>query len=656
MVNDHPAHSGVDEPEVIDETTASQLRNQAVRDWAARFEEEWLLWKPKNQSVTHWRRNFVQGLAGKVCYEAISAAKSVGMTPSDVDDQLAELDGQLDPLYSRLVSSVYRTYQSDLSKRNGLDFDDLGLLATRLLQENPDILAQYQEQWSIILEDEAQDSTPQQERILSMLAKGHGNWVRVGDPNQSIMGTFTSADPRFFREFIQRDDVEVIDLGEAGRSSPPILDLANRIVGQTLRAAPGSRYPDPAFRNQAIHPTGPGDPQGNPPEEACVIGVTEYTSRGQELQDVVRLAAKDVADRPEESVAILVPYNEDGYQIVSHLSREEVPFVEALKNTQVSRAIGEFYRVLLLFVADPLATLGTDGKPRTGSTTSPARFVDLAEHALPLLFDGDPVPPADIARVISNLGGLEVALFPQVGNTPSPGAAGVAEKRVKALLGQAAAWLEAAYHLPPEQFALTVAEQHLKKSELATAQDVAARLRRWRLYSLENEGETNRSAIVLPDLAFQFAERLTSLNLEDQAGDAPPEVGKVTVSTMHKAKGLEWDSVYLVQTSADQFPYRAEDTRQTMLSKDGYPNAVLRRLFGGTLPTMGTGLVAEENREAIAERLRLLYVGVTRAKRRLHISFGRNVEYRGRQSRTQLAEVLQAVGDVTWPPHMRLVK
>ena len=55
--------------------------------------------------------------------------------------------------------------------------------------------------WHTILEDEAQDSTPLQEHILSLLGRDHNNWVRVGDPNQAIMTTFTASDVRFFRQY-----------------------------------------------------------------------------------------------------------------------------------------------------------------------------------------------------------------------------------------------------------------------------------------------------------------------------------------------------------------------------------------------------------------------------------------------------------------------
>ena len=78
-----------------------------------------------------------------------------------------------------------------------------------------------------------------QERILSLLAGEGGNWVRVGDPNQAIFETFTTADPRFLREFLRRDDVAARELPESGRSAARIIAVANRDDRLDDRLPPG---------------------------------------------------------------------------------------------------------------------------------------------------------------------------------------------------------------------------------------------------------------------------------------------------------------------------------------------------------------------------------------------------------------------------------
>ena len=72
-----------------------------------------------------------------------------------------------------------------------------------------DLLGRLQHQWPYILEDEAQDSSRLQEEILRLLCGEGGNWVRVGDPNQAIYETFTTANPQFLRDFLNKEDVEL---------------------------------------------------------------------------------------------------------------------------------------------------------------------------------------------------------------------------------------------------------------------------------------------------------------------------------------------------------------------------------------------------------------------------------------------------------------
>src|SRR6185436_10782793 len=78
-----------------------------------------------------------------------------------------------------------------------------------------------------ILEDEAQDSSGLQEQILTRLSTG--NWVRVGDPNQAIFETFTTAKPEYLLQFIAAADFKQ-DLPVSGRSQPSIIALANNLI------------------------------------------------------------------------------------------------------------------------------------------------------------------------------------------------------------------------------------------------------------------------------------------------------------------------------------------------------------------------------------------------------------------------------------------
>ena len=94
----------------------------------------------------------------------------------------------------------------------------------------PSFLDRLRYRWPIILEDEAQDSSRLQEQILRRLSGNGGNWVRVGDPNQAIYETFTTASPRFLIDFLNEDGVVRRELPDSGRSAPNIIKLANHLI------------------------------------------------------------------------------------------------------------------------------------------------------------------------------------------------------------------------------------------------------------------------------------------------------------------------------------------------------------------------------------------------------------------------------------------
>ncbi|NJL57475.1 UvrD-helicase domain-containing protein [bacterium] len=77
-------------------------------------------------------------------------------------------------------------------------FQDLIRLASKALDQDADYTRRLRHRWPYILEDEAQDSSQLQEKIIAQLVGDTGSWVRVGDPNQAIYETFTTANPEFY--------------------------------------------------------------------------------------------------------------------------------------------------------------------------------------------------------------------------------------------------------------------------------------------------------------------------------------------------------------------------------------------------------------------------------------------------------------------------
>ena len=179
-----------------------------------------------------------------------------------------------------------------------MDFDDLIRLALLALQRDEKLLLRLRQRWPFILEDEAQDSSRLQEQILRLLAGPDGNWVRVGDPNQAIYETFTTASPQFLRRFLEEPGVQRRELPNSGRSTASIIDLANSLVTWTETQHPAKQARG-ALSPPLIEPTPPDDPQPNPPDDPEMIFLMgKGYSPAAELNAVIEFAGALAAGAP----------------------------------------------------------------------------------------------------------------------------------------------------------------------------------------------------------------------------------------------------------------------------------------------------------------------------------------------------------------------
>ncbi len=129
----------------------------------------------------------------------IKQAKDLLITPEILQDFMSRSSSVNSLL--KLGYSIYSDYQNALANRGSVDFEDLIRLAYKILTNNPEYLKRLRHRWPYILEDEAQDSSLIQEKLLRLLCGEQGNWVRVGDPNQAIFETFTTANPKLLKTF-----------------------------------------------------------------------------------------------------------------------------------------------------------------------------------------------------------------------------------------------------------------------------------------------------------------------------------------------------------------------------------------------------------------------------------------------------------------------
>ena len=203
-----------------------------------------------------------------------------------------------------LFSRLYRDYESAKSRRGLIDFEDMLTLTADLLETDPDAAATVQRAKTWISVDEYQDTNPLQERLLELWLGESTDLAVVGDPNQTIY-TFTGASPDFLLRFADRHPAaRTVALTHNYRSTPQVLELANRLIAPT--------------EGRALQPTRPTGPTPT---------IERHATDEHELDAVVsrirRLLADGVSAR---EIAVLVRTNAQLVPIEQALTRAGVPF------------------------------------------------------------------------------------------------------------------------------------------------------------------------------------------------------------------------------------------------------------------------------------------------------------------------------------------
>ncbi|NDJ74638.1 MAG: UvrD-helicase domain-containing protein, partial [Chloroflexi bacterium] len=271
IVRERPALVGLsDDFTILDERTALEIQRDTVAQNLNEWWDRLSSYADPELDSRRARYRFERDLPGLVT-QFIKRAKDMQQDPAALLATLQSADERFDLV--RFAIGVYSDYQRSLAYRGAVDFDDLVWLALKALTLDPGYLERLQDRWPYILEDEAQDSSRLQEEMLHRLSDNR-NWVRVGDPNQAINTTFTTADPRFLLEFLEGRGVVERPLSVSGRSAPPIVELANELVRWAVGDHPAVDLRD-AFNLREderrgvlrgiIQLTGEDDPQPNPP-------------------------------------------------------------------------------------------------------------------------------------------------------------------------------------------------------------------------------------------------------------------------------------------------------------------------------------------------------------------------------------------------------
>jgi DNA helicase-2/ATP-dependent DNA helicase PcrA len=675
IVREKPAVVGLETRfSIIDEREGAFIRKEAVAAWLNAnpyFLDEYLDPAMDDNKRDWVRRGQLPDMLDTLALAFIRSSKDRRLTPDAMRLLLSRQPAPL-PL-AEMGLTIYSDYQRALTYRGAVDFDDLIRLALDLLEADEEFLERLRYRFPYILEDEAQDSSLLQEQILRLLAGGpstalldepsslrSGNWVRVGDPNQAIFETFTTASPKYLREFIAHEANFQQELPVSGRSQPSVINLANYLIDWVMNEHPAEEVRD-ALAPPYVQPTEPDDPQPNPPDDPAGIHIVgnKFTP-DEEVKAVIDSLARWLPDNTDKTVAVLVPRNLRGVDVINALKAKGLDYVEFLSSTSTTRAAAGSIANLLAYLSDP----GSASKLSKAYQVWRRDWRDEETLHEAIRVGDESIDEDEIAasseallamtrhstELLRKVRRTEEYLSPE--SEPVGWLAGLGETEADEVIQElidfrvhVKRWLEAVT-LPIDQLILTLAQDvFTSPADLALAHKLALVLRSaaddhadWRLPEL-----TSELAVIAKN-----ERRFIGFSSDDAGFDPERHAGKVVVTTMHKAKGLEWDRVHLMSVNNYDFP-----------ALQGYDNYISEKWFlrdglnleaealaqlTAALSTgeydwyaEGTATLAARA-DYVRERLRLLYVGLTRAKRELVVTWNT-----GRQGDAQPSLAMQAL-------------
>ncbi len=559
-----------------------------------------------------------------LAFNAVREAKSSGLSPDDLWQMARLYPDRYDIL--GISAGLYEAYQQILIARNYLDYDEMIAGALRVMAD-PTARRLWQQQVHAVFEDEAQDSSPLQERLLRQLAgipdapELQPNLIRVGDPNQAINSTFTPADPRYFRDFCQECS-ELVDLNsssrlekmeQAGRSTQMIMNTANFVLdwgngwlkppgeggvgsvggrGEDTLAHGGNRQEtESVFWLQTIRPVSVGDAQPNPSPQDGGVELHQPKDVYESVLSIERRLTSLFAANPTANVAILVRENRQAKFIFDRLSdwhrrHPELKLFQAGEGDRNSQIPGEIL-TLFQFIIRPHSS-------------------EYLKAALKVLLERKSIEAQDLDAL---------AIFPERFLYPNmledPQTATVERARVICC-----ELLQMRSTLPHYQLISYLGDRlGYQSAELATADKLANRI------AIQTYGRGSIYATI------EVLQEIVSIegfeNIDDGSESRYTAAGQVTIITMHKAKGLDWDYVFIPFLS-DKTPGQLWTPKGAKFLGDFTLAEVARakiraHLHQESLPTPKDAWDLA-NYLKQGEDLRLLYVAITRAKKLLWLA------------------------------------
>jgi|GEM_PF-428366 len=497
---------------------------------------------------------------------------------------------------------IYTEYSQTLREKNMVDFDDMLVMSVRLLKNYPEIRRVYQTQYRFVIEDEAQDSSKIQQELISIISNYHGNLVRCGDPNQAIMNTFTNADVQGFRDFIANNPN--INMVSSQRCSKEIYELANYLVKWSytqddLKSSFLEIYMEPVEDSNPIVENSVSFNIFDTPDEEKVRVLNEIKKLREENSDF--------------TFGILLKKNDAVVEWARMLESHNIPvicYTDSLKQKKVFRFILSFLQVL----ENPWEN---------------KNIVELYEEFVQLKIYRKNFESIDFIKnkIKSPFISFELSDL-------------MTENLVN-FWADVYYWLEYSY-LPPEELVIKIGNYYFKDiTDKSNVYLMAALIKKFK-NSFNDYSEVEKT-VNLPDIINHFKKlkdlkRVSGVRFfTEMDEDNSALAGYVQLMTIHKSKGNEFDAVFIPEMHDSMYSYTV--TPDNIQIK---PENILLEKLNIIIDNKSEKTASRIQLDQVEENMRVIYVGITRAKKKLYMSSTLKLVNRwGKSTANQSSKVLE---------------
>ena len=479
--------------------------------------------------------------------------------------------------------SFYKEYQAQLKEANLIDYDDILIMSVKLLENNPDILEYYQRICEYIIEDEAQDSSGVQQRLIGLLSGKHRNLIRCGDINQAITTTFSNADVEGFRNFIQTADTTV-GMNHSQRCTQAVMDLANKLVdfGNTI-------LPKAFFTSYMKGVEGK-----NPISENAIFS-NIFENTFAEKNFILKEIKNILTQNKNATIGILLRNN---YQVNSWAEFINNAGLKSITRSESLGQKGVFNTIfsILKFIQNPFdneIVVSTYETLADLGFYKPRLQLEIRASEIPFIEkNGDDIESNELAQFLWDM----------------------------------QYWLNSST-LPLEELVIRIGlfyyTSDIEKSNVYLIATLVKRL--------NSTGKFDLTLQRLEELAKKPT--LSGFKFFSEEEDKDAMKGKVQIMTLHKSKGDEFDYVFLPEMAEKNLSI---DVNQAKLKASSLFMEEVKS-FNPTYKRKSEMELKEFNSE---ESLRLLYVAITRAQRKLYITTSAKAKGWGNKETEQEASII----------------